>query len=57
MDPGQRGVRRAGFVIGALHELYAPAGTEDHPYYQLATAEWAGKWPAEELWVAHLPGG
>jgi SAM-dependent methyltransferase len=49
-------LRRSGFVIDALHELYAPPGTADHPYYELATAEWAGKWPAEELWVAHLPG-
>lgn len=47
-------LRAAGFVIGALHELYAPPGTTDHPFYQLATTEWARQWPVEDLWVAHL---
>jgi hypothetical protein len=48
-------LRGAGFVIDALHELYAPPGSGDHPYYQFATAEWSRNWPVEELWVAHLP--
>jgi SAM-dependent methyltransferase len=48
-------MRAAGFVIDALHELYAPPGASTHPYYELATADWARQWPVEELWVAHLP--
>jgi SAM-dependent methyltransferase len=47
-------LRRSGFVVEALHELYAPAGSSDHAYYDIATAEWASRWPAEELWVARL---
>jgi hypothetical protein len=48
-------LRRSGFAIDALHELYAPPDAQDHPYYDLATAHWARKWPVEEVWVAHLP--
>jgi len=47
-------LRRNGFVVDALHELYAPPGSADHEYYDIATAEWASRWPAEELWVARL---
>lgn len=47
-------LRTAGFVIDALHELYAPPGASTHPYYELATADWARQWPVEELWVTHL---
>ncbi len=47
-------LRRSGFVVEALHELYAPEGSTDHAYYDIATAEWASRWPAEELWVARL---
>jgi hypothetical protein len=25
-----------------------------HPYYDLAAAQWAQRWPVEELWAAHL---
>ena len=49
-------LRNAGFAIDAMHELFAPPGTPDHPFYQFATADWASKWPVEELWVAHLAG-
>jgi SAM-dependent methyltransferase len=49
-------LRTAGFVIDALHELYALPGTATHPYYRIARAQWASRWPAEELWAAHLPG-
>ena len=47
-------LRRHGFVVDALHELYAPPGATDHEYYDIVTAEWASRWPAEELWVARL---
>lgn len=48
-------LRRAGFVVDALHELYAPPGAVTHPYYGVASAQWASRWPAEELWAVHLP--
>lgn len=47
-------LRDSGFIIDALHELYAPPDAPDHPYYALASAEWARRWPAEEIWAAHL---
>jgi hypothetical protein len=43
-----------GFVVDALHELYAPADAKTHEYYAIATAEWARQWPVEDLWAAHL---
>ncbi len=46
--------RGLGFTIDGLSEIYAPPDATDHPYYQLATADWARRWPAEEIWVAHL---
>jgi SAM-dependent methyltransferase len=45
---------RNGFVVEALHELYAPAGSKTHAYYDIATAEWATRWPVEDLWAARL---
>jgi SAM-dependent methyltransferase len=41
-----------GFLVEALHELYAPVTSATHDYYDIATAEWATQWPAEDLWVA-----
>jgi len=49
-----RVLRENGFVVDALHELYAPEGAETPEYYDIATAEWAGQWPVEDLWVARL---
>lgn len=51
-----REMQRAGFVVDALHELYAPADAVTPEYYDIVTAEWAHRWPAEDLWVAHLDG-
>ncbi len=45
-------LRRSGFVPEAMHEIYAPPDSADHPFYEIVSAEWAAKWPAEELWVA-----
>jgi SAM-dependent methyltransferase len=42
----------SGFELERLVELYAPEGAETHGYYDLVTAEWASKWPAEEIWAA-----
>ncbi|WP_426571559.1 class I SAM-dependent methyltransferase [Aquihabitans sp. McL0605] len=51
-----RELRAAGFVVDALHELYPPEDAPTHEYYDIVTAEWASRWPAEDLWVAHLAG-
>lgn len=45
-------LRSCGFVVEALHEIYAPADSPDHPFYEIVSAGWAARWPAEELWVA-----
>lgn len=45
-------LRSSGFVVEALHEIYAPADSPDHPFYEIVSAAWAARWPAEELWVA-----
>jgi len=42
----------SGFQLQRLLELYAPADAETHGYYDYVTADWAWKWPAEELWIA-----
>jgi SAM-dependent methyltransferase len=47
-----RVLRAAGFEIEALHELQAPEKAESHAYYDYVTADWAHRWPAEEIWVA-----
>jgi hypothetical protein len=46
-----------GFAVQALHELYAPADAATHRYYGIATAEWASRWPVEDLWAARLAFG
>jgi SAM-dependent methyltransferase len=45
-------LRRSGFRVEAMHELFAPRGGGEHPYYEIVTPQWAARWPAEELWVA-----
>jgi hypothetical protein len=45
-------LRANGFEIERLVELQAPADAETHEYYAYVTADWARKWPAEEIWVA-----
>ena len=47
-------LRRHGFVVEALHELYAPDDANTPAYYDIATAEWASRWPVEDLWTARL---
>jgi SAM-dependent methyltransferase len=51
-----RVLRANGFVVEALHELYAPVAAELPDYYEIVTADWARQWPVEDLWVASLPG-
>ena len=48
-------LRASGFEVENLIELYAPDGAETHEYYTFVTADWARKWPVEELWVARKP--
>jgi len=45
-------LRAAGFVVDAMHEVFAPDGDGEHSFYEIVSREWAGRWPAEELWVA-----
>ena len=45
-------LRSNGFEIERLVELQAPADAETHDYYDYVTADWARKWPAEEIWAA-----
>src|SRR3954468_11621689 len=45
-------LRKAGFVVVALHEIYAPPEGSDHAFYEMVSKDWATRWPAEELWVA-----
>ena len=45
-------LRGSGFDVEALHEPRPQPGAVDPSYYDFVTVEWAGKWPAEEIWVA-----
>jgi SAM-dependent methyltransferase len=45
-----------GFVVDALHELYAPDDARTHEFYDVATADWARQWPVEDLWAARKSG-
>jgi len=45
-------LRANGFELERLVELYAPEGAETHAYYDYVSADWARRWPAEEIWVA-----
>jgi len=49
-------LHEAGFEVERLVELYAPEGAKTHEYYDTATAEWASKWPVEDLWAARKTG-
>jgi hypothetical protein len=47
-------LRTNGFEIERLVEVQAPADAETHSYYSYVTADWAKKWPTEEIWVCRL---
>lgn len=51
-------LRRAGFAIVDLIEVYAPDGAVDATLcsgeVEFVTAEWASRWPIEEIWRARL---
>jgi hypothetical protein len=42
------GLRANGFVVEALHELYAPEDAQAHEHYDIATAQWARQRPSGE---------
>ncbi len=45
-------LRKYGFTIEAMHELYAPDDAQDPAFYEIADADWGRRWPVEDLWVA-----
>ena len=45
-------LRETGFDVEGLMELYAPDHAQTHEYYSHVTADWARKWPSEEIWAA-----
>jgi SAM-dependent methyltransferase len=47
-----RVLRASGFEVEDLIELQAPPEATTHAYYDYVTADWARRWPAEEIWVA-----
>jgi SAM-dependent methyltransferase len=49
-------LRETGFEVEGLWELRAPASAVDHEYYDFVPAEWARRWPAEEIWKARKRG-
>ncbi len=48
-----RVLRESGFELLDLIELFAPDDARDHEYYE-SDAEWAKRWPHEEIWHARL---
>jgi SAM-dependent methyltransferase len=49
-------LRDSGFEVEGLWEIQASDSAEDHRYYDFVSAEWARKWPAEEVWKARKRG-
>ena len=45
-------LRASGFDVLGLWELRAPDESTDHAFYDFVPAEWARRWPAEEIWKA-----
>jgi len=45
-------LRANGFEILDLVELQAPLEAATHEYYDFVTADWARRWPSEEIWRA-----
>lgn len=47
---------RSGFTVDALRELRPPVGAVDPEWYEIVSSGWAGRWPAEDVWVARRTG-
>ena len=45
-------LRETGFDVLDFRELFAPDDATDHEYYVWVHANWAKRWPAEEIWRA-----
>jgi SAM-dependent methyltransferase len=45
-------LRSNGFEVVDFRELFAPEDAVDHEYYGFVSAEWAKRWPDEEIWRA-----
>ena len=45
-------LRANGLEILDMVELFAPEGAKDHAEYSYVSAEWARRWPSEEIWRA-----
>ena len=44
-------LRVNGFQVERLLELQAPPDAVTHEHYSYVTADWARRWPSEEIWV------
>jgi SAM-dependent methyltransferase len=49
-------LRSNGFELVDFRELFAPEDAVDHEYYSHVPAEWAKRWPDEEIWRARKRG-
>jgi SAM-dependent methyltransferase len=47
-------LRTSRFELIDFRELYAPDDASDHEFYNDPPAEWAKRWPAEEIWRLRL---
>jgi ubiquinone/menaquinone biosynthesis C-methylase UbiE len=47
-------LRATGFELLDFRELFAPEEAVDHEYYDTVPAEWAKRWPDEEIWRLRL---
>jgi hypothetical protein len=47
-------LRSNGFELLDFRELFAPEDAVDHEYYSTVPAEWAKRWPDEEIWRLRL---
>ena len=47
-------LRTNGFELVDFKELFAPEDAVDHAYYDTVPADWAKRWPDEEIWHARL---
>ena len=45
-------LRASGFELLDLVEIFAKDVSDDHAHYSYVPADWAKKWPAEEMWRA-----
>lgn len=45
-------LRANGFEILDMVELFAAEGAKDHAEYSYVSADWARRWPSEEIWRA-----